>query len=179
MSVSVDGFFEGPEHDIGWHLVDEEVHAYVNGTLRGMSAFLEGRRVYELMESYWPTADEDPDSPEPVREFAGIWRETPKIVYSRTLESVGPNATLEREVDPDAVRALKAQDGGDMSLGGADLLRTFLGHGLVDEFWLYVNPVVIGKGTPLFPDDVRLALTLLETRRFANGVVRNRYAVAT
>src|SRR3712207_7700338 len=89
MSVSLDGYFEGPDGDLGWHLVDEELHAHFNHQIAGMSAFLDGRVDYELMASYWPTADQDPDASPPEKEFAAIWRDMPKIVFSRTLESAG------------------------------------------------------------------------------------------
>ena len=179
MTVSLDGFFEGPDHDIGWHLVDDELHTYVNEHLAPMSAFLEGRVSYELMEGFWPTADQDPEISPPMREFAGIWRDMPKIVFSRTLEHVGKNAELRREVDPDEIRALTREPGGDMAVGGADLADTFRRHDLIDEFRLYVNPVLLGRGRQLFgladtPSDLRL----VETRTFGNGVVLLRHARA-
>ena len=75
VSVSLDGYFEGPDSDITWHLVDEELHQHMNDELRTRGAFLEGRRTYELMETFWPTADEDPANAGAMAEFAGIWRE--------------------------------------------------------------------------------------------------------
>jgi dihydrofolate reductase len=176
VSVSLDGFFEGPDGGLEWHLVDDELHRHFNEVLRGMGAFLEGRVTYEGMEEFWPTADRDPESTPPMVEFAGIWRDVPKIVYSRTLERVGANATLVRDVVPEEVRALKAQPGGDMALGGAILAAAFEEHGLVDEYRLYVHPVVLGRGRPLFPpSDRRIHLRLVETRSFGNGVVLLRY----
>src|SRR3954447_7155158 len=150
MMLSLDGYFEGPDHDLSWHLVDEELHRHFNEYLAGMSAFIEGRVTYELMEAVWPTADENPDFPPAMHEFAGIWRSVPKIVYSRTLQRVGLNATLRSEVDPDEVRALKQQPGGDMTLGGVDLAGTFRRLDLVDEYRLYINPVILGNGRRLF-----------------------------
>jgi dihydrofolate reductase len=173
MSVSLDGFFEGPDGDISWHLVDEEVHADVNAYLAPMSAFLMGRVNYQLMESFWPTADQDPGVGEGMREFAPIWRETPKVVYSRTLDRVGDNARLVREVVPEEVRELT--DGGDVTVGGADLAASFQRLGLVDEYRLYAMPVVLGRGRRLFAEE-RLDLRLEETRGFGNGVVLLRYA---
>ena len=179
MTVSLDGFFEGPDHDIGWHLVDDELHTYVNEHLAPMSAFLEGRVSYELMEGFWPTADQDPEISPPMREFAGIWRDMPKIVFSRTLEHVGENAEVRREVDPDEIRALKEEPGGDMAVGGADLADTFRRHDLIDEYRLYVNPVLLGRGRQLFgPTDTPSDLRLVETRTFGNGVVLLRHARA-
>lgn len=176
MSVSLDGFFEGPDRDLSWHIVDDEFHTHANQVLRGMSAFLEGRVAYELMDGYWPTADADPAAPPAVAEFAGIWRDMPKIVYSRTLEHAGENAVLVREVVPDEVRALQARPGGDMVVGGAILAGTFMREDLVDEYRLYVHPVVLGRGRRLFaPADAPRTLRLVETRRFGSGVVLLRY----
>ena len=177
LSVSLDGFFAGPDGELDWHLVDDELHTHFNAELRGMSAFLDGRVSYELMAEFWPTADQDPDSPAPMIEFAGIWREMPKIVYSRTLDRAAWNTTVVRELVPEEVRTLQAQPGGDMALGGAILAAAFQRHGLVDEYRLYVHPVVLGRGRPLFASDVPLRLQLIETRTFGNGVVLLRYAV--
>lgn len=177
MSVSVDGYFEGPKRELDWHMVDDELHRHFNEELGTMSAFLDGRVTYELMAGFWPTADSDPAAIPPVAEFARIWRDMPKIVYSRTLEGAGWNTTIVREVVPEEVMALKAQPGGDMALGGADLAATFMRHDLVDEYRLYVHPVVIGRGRPLFrPMDAPIALRLAETRSFGNGVVLLHYA---
>ena len=177
MQVSLDGFFEGPDRDISWHMVDDELHRHMNEKLAPMGAFLEGRVVYQLMEDYWPTADKDPDISPVMAEFAQIWRDMPKIVYSRTLTTAGPNATVVREVVPEEVLALKSQPGGDMALGGADLADTFRRLGLIDEYWVYVQPVLIGRGSPMFKDaDSRAQLRLLETHTFGNGVTLLRYA---
>jgi dihydrofolate reductase len=174
MSVSADGFFEGPDGDLSWHRVDEEVHGYFNEVLRECGAFLDGRVTYELMVDFWPTADQDPESPAEMREFAAIWRDMPKFVYSRTLERAEWNTTVVREVVPEEVRELQARYPGDFALGGADLAASFQRLGLVDEWRLYVNPVVIGRGRRLFPD-AWLDLQLVETRTFGNGVVMLRY----
>ena len=176
MSVSVDGYMEGPDHDLTWQLVDEELHTHFNEWLATAGAFLGGRVTHELMAGYWPTADADPEEPAPVRQFAGIWRDMPKVVYSRTLEHADWHTTVVREVVPDEVNALKAQAGGDLVLGGADVAVTFLAHDLIDELRLYVHPVIIGRGTPMFrPSDGALPLHLVETRTFGTGVVLLRY----
>jgi dihydrofolate reductase len=174
MSVSLDGFFEGPDREIDWHLVDDEMHSYINEYFGEMSAFLEGRVTYELMAGFWPTADADPGCPAPMAEFAGIWRGMPKIVYSKTLAEAGWNSTIAREVDVDEVEALKALPGGDMVVGGADLAATFIEYGLVDELHLFVNPVVLGRGNRLFPE-TKIDFDLVGTRTFGNGVVLLRY----
>jgi len=176
MSVSLDGYIEGPDREIDWHLVDDELHDHFNEQLRGMGAFLNGRVTYELMAASWPTADTDPASTKPMIEFARIWRDMPKIVYSKTLQRAEWYTTIVRDVVPEEVARLKAQPGGDLSLGGADLAAAFMRHDLIDEFRIYVHPVLIGGGKPLFPPSgPRIDLRLVETRTFGNGVVLLHY----
>ena len=177
MSVSLDGYIEGPNREIDWHMVDDELHSHFNEWLAAMGAFLSGRVTYELMAEFWPTADSDPSSTGPMVEFARIWRDMPKIVYSTTLEHADWNTTVVRDVVPEEVMALKAQPGGDLSLGGADLAAAFMRHDLIDEYRIYVHPIVIGGGKPLFPPSsgVEVVLRLVETRTFGNGVVLLRY----
>lgn len=177
MSVSLDGFMEGPNRELDWQFIDDELHTHFNEELAAMSLFLDGRVTHELMAGFWPTADGDPSNPAPVIAFARIWRDMPKIVFSRTLERADWNTTVVGEVDVEEVTKLKAQPGGDMMLGGADLAATFLRLDLVDEYRLYVHPVVIGAGKRLFPPSAGpIVLRLAETRTFASGVVLLRYA---
>ena len=176
MGMSVDGYMEGPDREIDWHMVDDELHRHMNSWLGAAGAFLEGRVTYELMADFWPTADQDPAAPPVVVEFAQIWREMPKVVYSRTLERADWNATVAHDVVPDEVLALKAQPGGDIVLGGAVLGAEFARHDLIDEYRLYVHPIVIGRGRPMLqPSDAKVQLGLLETHAFGNGVVMLRY----
>jgi dihydrofolate reductase len=178
--VSLDGCIEGPGRDIGWHLVDDELHTHFNEVLARLGAQLMGRVTYELMQDFWPTADADPGQPAPMREYAGIYRRTPKVVYSRTLEQAAPGDELYRDVDPGQVRALQERFDGDLFVGGAALAGAFRRLGLVDEWRVYVHPVVVGGGTPLFaPADGPLRLDLVDTRRFGNGVVLVHYARAS
>lgn len=177
MSVSLDGFFEGPNREIGWHFVDEELLRHFNDWIRPSGAFLHGRITYELMASVWPTADQDPAASPWTVEFARIWREMPKVVYSRTLQRADWNATVVREVVPEEVIRLKAQPGGDLLVGGADLAATFMRLDLIDEYRIYVHPIILGQGRALFrPSESALAVRLAETRAFGNGVVLLRYA---
>ncbi|WUD77655.1 dihydrofolate reductase family protein [Streptomyces sp. NBC_00510] len=176
MAVSLDGYFEGPGREIDWHRVDEELHLHMNERLKTMGGFLSGRVTHELMAAYWPTADADPESSPAVAEFAGIWRDMPKVVYSRTLERADWNATIVRDVVAEEVMELKARPGGDLMLGGADLAASFLRLGLVDEYRIYVHPVVLGRGRSVFPDsDTLTALRLAGTQTFGNGVVLLQY----
>ena len=177
MSISVDGFMAGVDGDLGWHRVDDEVHRHFNEVLAGMSVFLDGRVTYELMADFWPTADEDPDAAAPVADFARIWRDMPKVVFSRTLETAAWNTRIVREVDPAEIRAWCEEPGGDMVVGGADLAGAFLAEDLVDELRLYVHPVLVGRGKRLFPEaDATVDLGLVQTRAFGNGVVLLHYA---
>lgn len=178
MAVSLDGYVEGPGRDLGWHMVDDELHEHFNEVHRPMSALLNGRVTYEMMAAFWPTADADPASTAAMVEFAALWRTIPKIVYSRTLERA-EWASIRREVDPDEIRALKDEPGGDMSVGGPHLAAALIAHGLVDEVRAYVHPVVLGAGTPLFVSGARPNLRLIDTRRFGNGVVLLHYETAT
>jgi len=176
MSVSLDGYFEGPDHDLGWQLISEELHQHLNDWLATTGAFLDGRVTYDLMAGYWPTADQDPAASAPVAEFARIWRDKPKLVFSTTLEQARWNTTIVRKLVPERIEDLKAQPGGDLVIGGAGLARAFLAHDLIDEFRLYVQPVLLGRGRLLFqPSDATVPLRLAETRTFANGVVLLRY----
>lgn len=175
-NVSLDGYLEGPNRELDWSLVDGELHSHFNSYLGAMSVFLMGRVMYEMMAAYWPTADQDPSTPAWIAEYATIWREVPKIVYSRTLEHADWNSTIVREVVPAEVEQLKERPGGDLSVGGGDLVGTFMRHGLIDEYRIYIHPVVLGAGRPLFPpgtDMTRLRLT--ETRAFGNGVTLLHY----
>jgi dihydrofolate reductase len=176
MGVSVDGYMEGPNHEIDWHMVDEELHSHMNDWLGRAGGFLEGRVTYQLMEDFWPTADQDPGASPTIVEFAQIWRDTPKFVYSRTLEKVGPNATLFHDVVPAEVLALKAHPGAYLVLGSSHLAADFARHDLIDEYRLYIHPMVIGRGTPaLRPSDAKVPLQLIDTHTFGNGVVLLRY----
>jgi dihydrofolate reductase len=176
MSVSVDGYMEGPNREIDWHLVDAELFRHLNGWLAGAGGFLEGRVTYELMAQFWPTADQDPAATPTVIEFAQIWRSMPKVVYSHTLERADWNATVVHDVVPAEVLALRALPGGDLVLGGADPGAAFARHDLIDEYRLYVHPVVIGRGRPMLrPSDAKVSLRLIDTQAFGNGVVMLRY----
>jgi dihydrofolate reductase len=130
------------------------------------------------MADFWPTADANPSAPEYVVEFARIWRDMPKVVFSTTLEKVDWNSRLVRDNVAEEVTKLKAQPGKDMGVGGPTLASTLIRLGLIDEYRLVVHPIVLGAGTPFFPAlDNRIGLRLVETRTFGSGVVYLRYSV--
>ncbi len=175
MGVSVDGFIAGPDGEIDWSAPDEELHRFHNQQARETGAYLYGRRLYEVMR-YWETADEQPSAPEHELEFASIWKDTPKIVFSKTLEEVEGNARLVSDGIAEEVAKLKEQQGMDLAVGGAGLASTLMKLGLIDEYRLFVSPVVLGGGTPYFPAlDERINLELAETQTFGSRVVYVRY----
>ena len=179
MAVSLDGFVEGRGRELDWSTPDDELHQFWNDQARKSTTALYGRRLYELMAGFWPTADADPDAPATIAEFARLWRAMPKVVFSSTLEEVGWNSRLVRGDAAAEVERLKAEPGGDMEVGGPTLASALIERGLVDEFRLVVHPVVLGGGTPFFPPlERRLALRLVESRRFGSGVVYLRYAAS-
>ena len=173
--VSLDGFVEGPNRELDWGIVDEELHTYINDQQREIDTYLFGRRMYEVMV-YWDTAEADPSNPEYALEFARIWKNTHKIVFSKTLAQVQGNATLSKGNIVEEIARLKTEPGKDLSVGGASIASTLMGLGLIDEYWLYVQPVILGSGRPMFPAlSSKINLRLLETRTFNSGVVLLRY----
>ena len=175
--MSLDGYVADEDGNFDWAEPDEEVHAFVNDLEQSIGTYLYGRRMYEVMVA-WETMPTGGDQPAVMRDFAAIWRAADKIVYSTTLETVASARTqIERAFDPEAIRQLKADAASDLSVGGPDLAAHALKAGLVDECQLFVNPIIVGGGTSIFPDTVRLPLELLEERRFGNGVVFLRYRV--
>jgi dihydrofolate reductase len=175
MIVSLDGYIAGPNGEGDWAAPDAERHRFHNEEARALSLHLLGRRLYEVM-TYWETAEErDPAAAEHLLEFARIWKQLPKIVYSRTLEKVEGNTRLSRGDPVEEVRSLKQQDGGPIAVGGAELASALTAHGLIDEYRLFVCPIVLGGGKPFFAGGTRVDLELVETRTFAAGVVYLRY----
>jgi dihydrofolate reductase len=175
MGVSLDGFIAGPGGEIDWSAPDEELHRFHNQQVRELGAHLCGRRLYEEM-LYWETADENPSAGETELEFARIWQELPKIVFSKTLEKVEGNARLVRDGVAEEVAKLKEESGKDLAVGGAGLAATLVELCLVDEYRPFVSPVVLGGGTPYLPAlEERINLELVETRTFGSRVVYLRY----
>jgi dihydrofolate reductase len=179
MMVSLDGFVETPNREIDWIVIDEELHKYVNDQESAVDTYLYGRRIYQLMADFWPTADENPSAPEYIVEFARIWKKMPKLVFSNTLEQVGWNARLVRDDVAGEIAKLKAQPGKDLEVAGAELASTVMRLGLIDEYQLYVQPVILGAGRRMFPElERKIELRLVETRTFGSGVVLLRYQSA-
>ena len=173
--ASLDGFIADREERFDWAEPDEEVHRFVNDLSRNVGTYLLGRRLYEVMV-VWDSMPLE-GLPDHIRDFAELWRAADRIVYSTTLASVTGGARLERAFDADAVARLKATSERDLAVGGPGLAAHAFRAGLVDEVHLFLAPIVVGGGTPFFPDGVRVPLELIDTRRFANGTVFVRHRV--
>ena len=176
-NVSLDGYLEDERGAFDWSAPDEAVHQFWNDHERGIGTSLYGRRMYETMR-VWEDDDWLADEPPVIQEYAQIWRDTDKVVFSATLDEVSTSRTrIERRFDPEAVRRLKQDSAADLSIGGATIGADAFRHGLVDECVLLLSPVTVGGGKPALPRGVRLDLDLLDERRFANGTVYLRHAV--
>jgi dihydrofolate reductase len=173
--ASLDGYVADEDGKFDWAEPDEELHSFVNDLQRPIGTYLYGRRMYEVMQ-FWETAHTLADEPPVILDYAEIWQAAEKIVYSTTLESASSARTrIERDFDPEAVRQLKASAERDLSVGGPELAGQAIRAGLVDEYHLFLVPVVVGGGTRFLPANVRLQLELLNERRFGNGVVQLHY----
>ena len=176
MMISLDGFFEGPDHNLDWPIIDEELHSFANDRQSdGIDTYLYGRRMYDVMR-YWETAEENPESSSYEREFAQVWKGIHKIVFSKTLDQVEGNSRLVRGNIAETVSTLKAQPGKDIAVAGANLAASVARLGLIDEYQIYIHPVVLGQGSPFLPAlEDAIKLQLVETRTFGSGVVYLRY----
>jgi dihydrofolate reductase len=169
---SLDGYVEDEDGKFDWAAPDDEVHAFVNELERSVGTYLYGRRMYETMAAWESIDDQRPF----MRDYAEIWRAAEKVVYSRSLDSVSSARTrIERDFEPEAVRQLKETAPNDVSIGGADLAGQAIKAGLVDEYHLFLVPVLVGGGKRALPDGVHLQVELLDERRFGSGVVYLRY----
>jgi len=177
--TSLDGYVADVDGNFDWAAPDEEVHTFVNDLERSVGTYLYGRRMYEVMV-YWESAHTVADQPTFMQDYAEIWQAADKIVYSKSLEAVSSARTrIERELDPEAIRQMKAAPGRDISVGGPDLAAQAIKAGLVDECHLFVAPIVVGGGKQSIPNNVRLELELLDEHRFGNGVVHLHYRTRT
>ena len=174
-NVSLDGYIEDEHGTFDWTVPSDEVFAFITDLLRSVGTHLYGRRLYDTM-AVWETDPALATQSELMGDFANVWRAADKVVYSTTLDAV-PTAktTLERNFDPESVRGLKASATGDLIVGGPNLAAHAFKAGLVDECQLFIVPVLLGGGKPSLPVDTRAELTLLDERRFSNGVVYLRY----
>jgi dihydrofolate reductase len=179
LSVSLDGFVEGPGGDLSWSYANAELRRHIIERECATRTCLYGRRLYETMAAYWSTADQNPAASDFDLEYAQIWKAKKKVVFSRTLAEVNWNAELFKGDIAIEINRLKAQPDNDMLVGGANLAGTFMRLGFIDEYRLYINPIVLGGGKPMFPPlREKIKLNLIETRLFG-AVVLLRYANET
>jgi dihydrofolate reductase len=172
--ITIDSFFAGPHGEIDWHNYDDEMSAYSMGMMKSLSSIIFGKTTYELMESFWPTPEGL--TSEPV--VAQIMNVIPKIVFSKTMTEVADrenwkNVTVLREIKVDEVIRMKDQSGGDIAiLGSGTIVQQFTNLGLIDEYRLIVNPLILANGKPLFKEvRARHDLKLLNTKVFKKGNV--------
>ncbi len=178
MLTSLDGYIADEDGNFDWAVPDDEVHSFINDLERPVAPYLYGRRMYATMVA-WDTMNTRADQPRVILDFAQIWQAANKVVYSRTLETVASARTqLKRDFDPDEVRQMKTQPGGDISVSGPELAAYAFKSQLIDELHLFIAPIVVGGGTPSLPNNVRLKLELSDERRFGNGMIYLRYRVA-
>jgi dihydrofolate reductase len=177
---SLDGYIADENGKFDWMAPDEEIFSFINDLMRPVGTYLYGRRMYETMLGWETDPTFAAQSPQPImRDFAEIWQAADKIVYSTSLATVATARTrIERAFDPDAVRKLKDAADRDLTVGGAGLAAQAIAAGLVDEWHFFVGPMIVGGGTKLLPDNVRIRLDLLDERRFGNGAVYLRYRTA-
>jgi dihydrofolate reductase len=174
-SLSVDGYIAADSGDPAWIVPDEELHRHFNHLESSIDTHLYGRRFYELMTAYWPAVERNPSAPSYEVEYARIWTSVPKVVFSATLDRVDWNARLFKGNAVEEVARLKAQTGKNLSIGGAALASTLAEHGLIDEYRLYVVPIILGGGKPMFQLHHRINLSLVEIRKFSSDVVLLHY----
>ncbi|MEX0664319.1 MAG: dihydrofolate reductase family protein [Acidimicrobiia bacterium] len=176
-NVSLDGYTEDEHGNFDWTEPNDEVFAFITDIVRSVGTYLYGRRMYETM-AVWETDTAVAAQSQLMGDFANVWQDADKIVYSTTLDAVSTAKTrLERTFDPDSIRDVKASTTSDLTVGGPNLAAHAFGVGLVDECHLFICPVLVGGGKPSFTSDTRAELELLDERRFSNGVVCIRYSI--
>lgn len=170
-NTSLDGYTEDMAGKFDWSTPTEDQFSFVTNLVRDAGTHIYGRRMYQTMMVWETDPNLAADSPL-MRDFAELWQAADKIVYSRTLAAVSTRRTqIERNFDPAAIRQLKKAAERDVMIGGPELAAHAFKAGLIDECHLFISPVIVGGGKPALPDNVRIELELVETRRFDNGVV--------
>ncbi len=172
--TSLDGYVADVDGNFDWAEPSEEVHAFVNDQERSIGTYLYGRQMYEVMVA-WETMDLAGQAAV-TQDYAAIWRGADKIVYSRTLAKASSARTrIERDFDPEEIRRMKSEAARDISVGGPHLAAAAIEAGIVDEYHLFLHPILVGGGTQALPAHVRVKLGLLDEHRFRGGVVHLHY----
>src|ERR1700712_5430557 len=178
MHTSLDGFVAGPNGEMNWIKVDNEIFDFVGSMTDNADAALYGRVTYEMMQSYWPTAGDEPNASKHDKEHSVWYNKVSKIVLSKTIsEKELDNTTVISDQLTDNINKIKNQDGKNILIFGSPTAsHSLMSHGLIDEYWLFVNPVLLGQGIPLFKDVTeRTKLKLIETKTFSCGVIALHY----
>jgi dihydrofolate reductase len=178
MHTSLDGFVAGLNGEMGWIKVDNAIFDFVVTMTDQVDTALYGRVTYQMMENYWPTAGEKPNASKHDIEHSKWYKNVSKVVLSRTIKEIGQNNTkVISENISDNINKLKKQGGKNILIfGSPSASHSLLNKGLVDEFWIFVNPILLGKGIPLFKDiSETVKLSLIETKTFDNGVIALHY----
>jgi len=178
MHISLDGFVAGPNGEMDWIKVDDEMFDFVATMTDQADTALYGRVTYEMMQSYWPTAGEQPNASKHDKEHSAWYNKVLKIVLSKTISEKGlDNTIVIRDKLADNINKIKKQDGKNILIfGSPGASQSLLNQGLVDEFWLFVNPIILGQGMPLFKDITGTTkLKLAESKTFACGVIALHY----
>lgn len=173
MHTSLDGFVAGPNGEMNWICVDDEIFENVEQRIKKTDTALYGRVTYQMMEAYWPTAAEKPGASRHDLEHSAWYKNAHKIVLSNTLDGAGLDNTLVLgKNDFDRIRAIKDQPGSDILVfGSPSAAHALMAAGLIDGYWLFVNPILLGTGIPLFKGITEhTKLTLLESKTFSSGV---------
>lgn len=172
--VTLDGFIAGPNGEMNWVMVDEEMGKYEGGLVSAADTLLLGRVTYQSFAGAWPKVPENPSASEGEKEYAGKLNAMRKVVFSKTLEKAEwNNSSLAKAVIPEEIEKMKHEPGKDMVIyGSASIVQALTNLGLIDEYQLLVHPVVLGSGKPLFQNIMdRMKLKLVKTKMFNSGVV--------
>ena len=178
MHTSLDGFVAGPNGEMNWIKIDEEIFDFVGTMTDKADAALYGRVTYQMMQSYWSTAGDAPNASKHDKEHSAWYNHVSKIVLSRTLHEEGlENTRVISDELVENINAIKKQDGKNILIFGSPTAsQSLLSLGLIDEFWLFVNPILLGQGKPLFRDiHETIPLKLTESKTFACGVIALHY----
>ena len=178
MHTSLDGFVAGPKGEMNWIKVDEEMFDFVATMTDQADTALYGRVTYEMMQSYWPKAGEQPNASKHDKEHSAWYNKVSKIVLSKTISEKGlDNTVVISDHLADKINKIKKQDGKNILIFGSPRAsQSLLNQGLIDEFWLFVNPIIVGQGMPLFKDITGTTkLKLVESKTFACGVIALHY----
>ena len=180
MHISLDGFVAGPNGEMNWIKVDEELFDYGAKRITKTDTALYGRKTYEMMEGYWPTAADQPNASKHDIEHSAWYKTAGKIILSKTMKGADlPNTTIISDDLSNKINKLKQEDGSEILLfGSPSATHTLMEQGLIDGYWLFVNPVILGEGIPLFKDvKEQVKLRLVSTQQFTLGVTELSYLV--